>query len=254
MTTQELIKGLTFLNPLPEWENFPYGTWKIGTSQRFGGNPDHYKSIKYSSADKKWPGRSIDGHNGWDIAAPRMTVVKAMLPGQVEWVGTDSLGGQGVKIRSLHPFYNDYWIEHIYWHHAEMWVSKGNWVDENRAIAGVNSTGFSTGNHLHCAVRFANRFAEENNTAAAAWWRQVVDYYNGYFGYVDFIPQVIGRTMTNSKFTWNGENEFGVALPKMNEDALIDMAKNLGLSVPMQGNNINFEELKKISWRISPPQ
>ena len=86
-------------------------------------------------------------HNGIDIARPEGTPIYAVLPGIVHTVNHHSTGyGNHVIIKHENGMYT------MYAHCGTIGVTVGTNVEKGAVIAGVGSTGQSTGNHLHFAV------------------------------------------------------------------------------------------------------
>lgn len=121
----------------------------------------------------------LKGHNGWDLSTgPNGKKVFAVASGRVEKF-VDS--GYGVNARLLVPTSADVELECVYGHLQE--VTKTGEVQAGEQIGLSDNTGISTGPHLHFGVRL--RVRGPNGSS------QVLDYHNGYFGYVDphkFFP------------------------------------------------------------------
>ncbi len=86
-------------------------------------------------------------HNGVDFAAPKGTPIYAAYNGNVVAATYSSTMGNYVMIDHGDGLYT------IYMHASKLYVSKGDVVTKGQKIAGVGSTGRSTGNHLHFTVR-----------------------------------------------------------------------------------------------------
>ena len=86
------------------------------------------------------------GHTGLDIAAPGGTPIRAAADGRVSFSGYS--GGYGYVVKISHG--NG--IETYYAHCSELYVSSGEKIEAGDVIAGVGSTGNSTGDHLHFEV------------------------------------------------------------------------------------------------------
>jgi murein DD-endopeptidase MepM/ murein hydrolase activator NlpD len=88
-------------------------------------------------------------HTGYDLAAPKGTPIYAAESGTVEKVSTGTWGG---------GYGNYIIIDHgnglktLYGHLSTVSVSVGQAVDRGQNIAGMGSTGRSTGPHLHFEV------------------------------------------------------------------------------------------------------
>ena len=87
-------------------------------------------------------------HHGIDFAAPSGTPVYASASGEVIYSGYNN-GGYGYLVIIDHG--NGY--QTYYAHNSSLYVSVGSYVSQGQHIAGVGTTGDSTGNHLHFEVR-----------------------------------------------------------------------------------------------------
>ena len=86
-------------------------------------------------------------HNGVDFAAPKGTKIYAAYDGEVVAATYSSTMGNYVMIDHGSGLFT------IYMHASKLYVSKGDIVVKGEHIAGVGTTGRSTGNHLHFTVR-----------------------------------------------------------------------------------------------------
>ncbi len=86
-------------------------------------------------------------HNGIDLAAPKGTPIYAAYNGSVVAATYSSTMGNYVMIDHGDGLFT------IYMHASKLYVSKGETVTKGQKIAGVGTTGRSTGNHLHFTVR-----------------------------------------------------------------------------------------------------
>lgn len=86
-------------------------------------------------------------HNGVDFAAPKGTAIYAAYNGVVVAATYSSTMGNYVMIDHGDGLYT------IYMHASKLYVKKDEVVSKGQKIAGVGSTGRSTGNHLHFSVR-----------------------------------------------------------------------------------------------------
>jgi murein DD-endopeptidase MepM/ murein hydrolase activator NlpD len=91
--------------------------------------------------------RSRGWHSGIDIAAPVGTTIFAAEAGTV--VDTKTESGYGMVVRIDH---GDGMVT-VYAHCSEFFVSEGDSVDRNTAIAAIGMTGTTTGPHVHFEVR-----------------------------------------------------------------------------------------------------
>jgi len=122
---------------------YPVKPWTV--SQGFGGNPQIYKQF------------GIDGHNGVDIVTAHGQPVYASHDGIVSYTGLDANEGVGVVIRTKDVVKYDGGEAHmksIYWHLINnIQVRIGQEVKAGDLIGYADNTGFSTGNHLHFAIK-----------------------------------------------------------------------------------------------------
>lgn len=87
-------------------------------------------------------------HKGLDFAAPAGTPIYAADSGKVIYSGYNS-GGYGNLVIIEH----DNGDQTYYAHCSKLYVSVGSYVSKGQHIAGVGTTGDSTGNHLHFEIR-----------------------------------------------------------------------------------------------------
>ena len=104
-------------------------------TQLFGENPKVYKRWGYS------------GHNGMDFAVPTGTPILAAADGTVAKIAYEA-GGYGNYIMLNHGDFQTY-----YAHLKEAAVVVGAQVRAGDVIAYSDNTGFSTGPHLHFALK-----------------------------------------------------------------------------------------------------
>lgn len=92
-------------------------------------------------------GKSVEFHDGVDIAAPYGSEVKAAADGQVIFSGYKSGYGYIVEI--------DHGYGHVtaYGHLSKILVRKGQYVKKGQSIGRVGSSGRSTGPHVHYMVK-----------------------------------------------------------------------------------------------------
>jgi len=128
-------------------------------SQRFGANNiPLYKNL------------GMKGHNGTDWAIPNGTCLYAVHDATVTTADPTS-GGYGSRV-ILQWEQDGKTAEYIYGHLDRPLVHIGQKVGAGELIALSDNSGRSTGPHLHSGLRF-----RDNGS--------VLDYDNGYFGYVD---------------------------------------------------------------------
>lgn len=176
----------------------PISPYVVG--QKFGDNKvciDNATSTNYISCDGHNPPagyRSIysqmDGHNGNDIPSRRWKPVYAAREGMVIEVETELERGLGVGIR--HNFGKESIWKTRYWHFIASVVELGQEVSTGQMIGYVDSTGYSTGDHLHFEVKRLNPDGSNMHPN------------NGYFGAEDPEPLLfdIPAVKVNSLRLW----------------------------------------------------
>lgn len=132
----------------------------IYLTQKFGQNLNDYTKF------------GLKGHNGLDWGAPLETPVLAAHDGQLYTKPQDP-DGYGIYVRVK---WNEdgFTYDTVYGHFLRI-EGEDRQVKAGDVIGYVNSTGFSTGNHLHFGIRKLLNGS-------------VVDYGNGYLGYFDPEP------------------------------------------------------------------
>lgn len=135
-------------------------------TQDFGANPQEYSALF-----------NIRGHNGIDIACPKLTPIVAANDGVVQFIGSDKYGtfdsgGFGNYILLRHDGYLT-----LYAHLNDIAIDKDQRVIRGQLLGHSGNTGFSTGKaggyHLHFGVApcDANGVKTERD--------------NGYSGYIN---------------------------------------------------------------------
>lgn len=141
-------------------------------TQKFGLRPEVYAQF------------GLKGHNGIDFTGrfkKQMATIYAPIEGVVTVVQDDGKAGYGkhIKIRTVAPDAKGRIKEVVLAHLSEFTVKKGQFVYQLDPIGVQGNTGFSTAPHLHFGLRFID--AKTN---------AVLDYGNGFKGYVDFLPHL----------------------------------------------------------------
>lgn len=155
------IKNIASVPPIS-----PNPQESIYISQGFGQNPQIYTQF------------GLKGHDGVDIAAPLDTHIYAPHDGNITFY-TDANYGNDIQ---MYFDEDGFTYELVFGHlHKYEGISPRN-VKQGDLIGYVDSTGFSTGNHLHLGVR------KRLNGV-------VLDYSNGYFGYLDPMQFLKGSEM-----------------------------------------------------------
>lgn len=100
---------------------------------------------------------SNEYHKGIDIGAPNGASIVAACDGQVAWSYYSTSAGNWVGIDHGDGVYS------VYMHMSYSIVSEGQYVNAGQTIGYVGSTGMSTGNHLHFAVRLNGAYVNPHN-------------------------------------------------------------------------------------------
>lgn len=131
---------------------------KNGGSLKYDGGKFKFPLASYTriSDDYGWRIHPTLGvkqfHNGVDFAAPKGTAIYAAYDGKVVAATYSSTMGNYVMIDHGSEVYT------IYMHASALYVEKGDIVIRGETIAGVGTTGRSTGNHLHFSVRKSGEY------------------------------------------------------------------------------------------------
>ena len=148
-------------------------------TQHFGLNPQIYSKFK------------MKGHNGIDYGVPVGTKVFAPMDGIVKVVDSGVKGyGLHVKIRNEFKA-----AEMVIAHLSRASTVTGSRISAGDLIGYSGNTGFSTGPHVHEGFRLLKPY--DGNIYR---W-EVLNYDNGYLGYIDHLEWVINWKGTLLKNT-----------------------------------------------------
>ena len=182
------------------------------------------------------------GHNGIDIASYDSEPCYFSTLADTEWIvqnSIDSKGGVGVDIISTSKIDGEY-VKFRFWHLKKSLVANGQKVVFGQQIGLCDSTGYSTGHHLHWAMKYCESDGTGKNKN------------NGYLGavpfkYADtFVLNVIKKMklliMANN-CDWPTLNEKierlkNWFLPKINFEVVVEKTKYQ--NVPFVCNPENF--------------
>jgi hypothetical protein len=170
-------------------------------TQNFGENPGLYAQWGYP------------GHNGVDFGIPNGTPVVAAAKGTVDKVSFED-GGYGNYVKLKHMDGSTVFYTY-YAHLMQASATAGQSVEAGAVIGFSNSTGASTGPHLHFGLRKA-------------------DTSDAYKGYIDPLPYLTGQAASGVDMPG------AVALPDMKFEVLITE-----LNV-RSGPGINFSIVSKL--------
>lgn len=160
------------LNP-PTRKVALYGSWvqdaTVATTRRAIATGGQGFGVNQHPDPNFYPSLGLIAHNGLDIPAPLGTEILAAHYGEVVQVQNDFSAGFGIVIQATG-------FRTIYWHQQKNLVVVGQQVKARDVIGLCNSTGLSTGNHLHFGLKLTD---SNNNTINPG---------NGYQGAVDPLP------------------------------------------------------------------
>ena len=120
--------------------NLEWPTDEKTVTQRFRENPQNYA------------GFGLPGHDGWDIRAADGSAVKAVLEGTVYDVAAEPRGNYGIQVRVQHDRHLGGY-KTVYAHGKKALVKVGDQVTKGQRLMDADSTGNSTGSHLHLTLK-----------------------------------------------------------------------------------------------------
>ena len=240
------IKDGEWWNGKPyDYSNLP--KWGCVYAQGFGENKlPLYKEI------------GLKGHNGLDIAYVKGTPVVAPIRC---FITTASNGGTGYGkyVRANTETIDGEFLELTFGHLDEVVVETGKWVEEGTILGYGDSTGNSTGHHLHFGIRIHETLPNGNT--------QIKNYDNGYWGSVDpelYLPKVrwtVGELeqlneenmQTNIKILKvENKSDIIIGLPVKSESAIMSYLDNFGVDYKVNEdgsfdwNSINIKGVVKL--------
>uniref|UniRef100_A0A6M3J6F6 Putative peptidase n=2 Tax=viral metagenome TaxID=1070528 RepID=A0A6M3J6F6_9ZZZZ len=135
-------------------------------TQRWGTNGEWYQAN----------GINIKGHNGYDFKCFRGEPVyhSVDFEGKVK-TEIDNRGGIGVRVNSIEPDPDLGYIQALYWHLEKVHpdIYDGKIINVGTCIGYGDSTGFSTGDHVHFGLKQITKTGRTLNSN------------NGYTGAID---------------------------------------------------------------------
>lgn len=156
-----------FWNGKPDkWSNLP--KYSIRMTQQMGQHMLNYGQF------------NLAGHNGIDLACIKGTPVVAPCRMWTTWVNSDDRGyGLHIFAETETKELNGdaYKLELVFGHFDSVVAQSAHWYEKGDLIGYVDSTGFSTGDHLHFGTRPLYRLPNGN------FKQMFMD--NGYKGYTD---------------------------------------------------------------------
>lgn len=155
----------------------------IYISQGFGNNPKFIQDtvingITYKAGTYYYASFNLKGHDGLDIACPVGTNVYAAHDGFVQFFKDPDGYGNNIRL----GFNADGYTYDLIYGHLLKYEGVSRDVKAGELIGYADTTGFATGPHLHFGIRL--------------WYNGVVlNYNNGFFGYVDPTEYLKGTEM-----------------------------------------------------------
>lgn len=147
-------------------------------SQKFGQNLLGYERF------------GLKGHDGVDVAVGRGTPIICPADGVVTSTYSQAQpekGGYGNEVRLLTQS-KEQILDWVFAHLLTVLVQPKQYVEQGEVLGLVDSTGFSTGDHLHFGFRYLQEGKTDNLAITKIYLDKtytIVDYNNGYFGYID---------------------------------------------------------------------
>ena len=153
--------------------------------QGFGHNGEWYRKN----------GINVKGHTGIDMGGVHGEPIRAAHDGVVISAGGDEKAGFGVSVATEQEYEYEgdkAYYKTIYWHmpapfcHGKQHnipVKVGQRVKAGQVIGYINSTGFSTGDHLHFGLKPITKVGD---------WYKNIEQDNGYHGAIDPYPYFNG--------------------------------------------------------------
>lgn len=233
---------------------FPLKNYTL--SQSFGADPVPDRDTWYGSFLVK-AGQHVYqvlanqlGHNGVDLAAPRNEPIKAVYEGWIiERLGKNT--GFGLRISHRFEAEGMSWMA-VYGHMDHFaqdtefnynWDLKTHPVKAGQVIGYVDSTGASTGDHLHLSLYPMNKDGSKFLTT------------NGFGGAIDPMPYLKGDNMVYFAHKL-GSQEYGfievtpfteIYHRGTNEEDIKFQAAKFGLNITKADGTIDFTRAKDIS-------
>jgi murein DD-endopeptidase MepM/ murein hydrolase activator NlpD len=181
-------------------------------TQKYGENLLNYASI------------GLKYHNGLDISCTRGTGVYAVGDGIITFVeskyaaddhtGYGNMVGQLSSIDRPNAFYDV-----VYGHLLSVVVEARQTVSRGTLLGFVDSTGFSTGDHLHFGVRVVERRSPQTGEISRPYLDNtftILDYHNGVYGYID--PEPLFETIPQTE-VYNVDLRYGQEYSWVREQA-----------------------------------
>ena len=128
-------------------------------------NAEHYRTSSYGLRKDPFTKRQ-SMHHAVDFASFRMAPIVATADGVVKFEGHKSGYGRVIEIDHGYGFVTRYA------HLAKSFVKRGQKITKGDKIAGMGSSGRSTGTHLHYEVEFQGRTTNPDNFLKAGQYVQ----------------------------------------------------------------------------------
>lgn len=136
-------RAFEFIDKKTGYPNFLWPTEYPVVTQAFGINPEHYKKF------------NLPGHEGIDMRAPWDSKIFAVWGGTVTRVGEHNAYGNHIRLKHIVYYQKEkHVMETIYAHFAQPATIKlGTRVKRGDVIGLADSSGNSTGSHLHFGMK-----------------------------------------------------------------------------------------------------
>ena len=124
--------------------------------------------------------KGLTYHMGTDWRTDGHKKILAVMNGKVDWIGTDRLGGNMLRILSEYKNKDGVQYEFRYAHLEKIFIKQGSKVKVGDELGLTGNTGIgTTGQHLHGDLKLVT-YSNGN--------RKILDYDNGLWGCVDIAP------------------------------------------------------------------
>ncbi len=157
------------------------------------------------------------GHNGLDLMAARWQTCYAAQDGIVDEVETEESRGLGVGIVTNEKYPcpetgQDEYFKVRYWHFIALNVHTGDKIKVGDLIGWCDSTGYSSGDHLHFELKPVRKNIHGD-------WDNVLQS-NGYFGAVNPVPYIENVFALDFAGVWRKAKEIAALIADILTDRL----------------------------------
>ena len=163
----------------------PKSTWT------FPINGTYHQTQGFGEGALPYPFIPSGKHDGYDFGSPRGTPIVAPDAGVITKTYELALpgqGGYGNEIRILtNADQEGFFYDHVFGHLLKVFVKLGDKVVRGQLLGLINSTGYSSGDHLHWGVRLVKQGTTLGMTTKVYLndIYTLMDYDNMFYGYFD---------------------------------------------------------------------